>query len=101
MTFRERLLRHDLLVGCFVNTGSAIAAEICARAGFQWVLIDLEHGSATEADLLPQLQAIASTAATPLVRVESNERPRFTKALDFGAEVLMVPQVQGAEDATM
>jgi 2-keto-3-deoxy-L-rhamnonate aldolase RhmA len=98
-TFRERVLARELLVGCFLNTGSPVAAEICARAGFDWLLFDLEHGSATEGDLLPQLQAIAASGVTPLVRVEANERPRFTKALDVGAEGVMVPRIAGAADA--
>ena len=89
----------ELLVGCFLNTGSAVAAEICAAAGFDWLLFDLEHGSASEAHLLPQLQAVASSAVTPLVRVESNDRPRFTKALDAGAEGVMVPRIADAGDA--
>jgi 2-dehydro-3-deoxyglucarate aldolase/4-hydroxy-2-oxoheptanedioate aldolase len=99
MTFRERLLAGEVLAGCFLNTGSPVAAEICARAGFDWVLIDLEHGSASEADLLPLLQAVAATAVTPVVRVEANERPRFLKALDVGAAGAMVPRIAGAEDA--
>ena len=99
MTFRERLRAGELLIGCFLNTGSPVAAEICARAGFDWVLIDLEHGSATESDLLPQLQAVAAGGTTPLVRVEANERPRFTKALDLGAEGVMVPRITDAADA--
>lgn len=98
-TFRERLAQGNHLVGCFLNTGSSLAAEICATAGFDWLLIDLEHGSGTEADLLPQLQAIAGTGATPLVRVEANERPRFTTALDLGADGVMVPRVDSVEDA--
>lgn len=99
MSFRQRLQAGETLVGCFLNTGSPVAAEICASTGFDWVLVDLEHGSATEADLLPQLQAIAHTTAVPLVRVEANERPRFTKALDLGAEGVMVPRIDGVEDA--
>jgi 2-keto-3-deoxy-L-rhamnonate aldolase RhmA len=99
MTFRERLLAREFLLGTFLNTGSRVAAEICAGAGFDWVLVDLEHGSATEADVLPVLQAISGTAATPLVRVEANDPPRFTKALDFGAEGVMVPHVDGADEA--
>jgi 2-keto-3-deoxy-L-rhamnonate aldolase RhmA len=99
VAFRDRLRAGELLVGCFLNTASPVAAEICARAGFDWLLFDLEHGSATEADLLPQLQAIAASGVTPIVRVESNERPRFTKALDVGAEGVMVPRIAGAADA--
>jgi 4-hydroxy-2-oxoheptanedioate aldolase len=101
MSFRERLLAGEFLLGCFLNTGSPVTAEICAGAGFDWVLIDLEHGSATEADLLPQLQAIAASGTTALVRVETNERPRFTRALDLGAEGVMVPRVDGADDAAL
>ena len=98
-TFRERLLGREVLLGTFLNTGSAVAAEICAGAGFDWVLADLEHGSATEAALLPVLQAVAGTGATPLVRVEANVQARFTKALDLGATGVMVPKVDSAEDA--
>lgn len=96
---RERLLSGELLVGTSLNMGSALAAEICGLAGFDWVFIDLEHGSATEADLLAQLQALSHTGAAPLVRVEANERPRFAKALDFGAEGVIVPRVNTAEEA--
>jgi 4-hydroxy-2-oxoheptanedioate aldolase len=99
-TFRERLRAGELLAGCFLNTGSPVAAEVCARAGFDWLLLDLEHGSATEADLLPQLQALAATGTPAIVRVEANERPRFTKALDLGAEGVMVPRIADAADAT-
>jgi 4-hydroxy-2-oxoheptanedioate aldolase len=96
---RERLLAREFLLGTFLNTGSPVAAEICAGAGFDWVLVDLEHGSATEADVLPVLQAVAATGVTPLVRVEANQQARFTKALDFGAAGIMVPHVDNADDA--
>ena len=100
-SFRERLLAREFLLGTFLNTGSPVAAEICAGAGLDWVLVDLEHGSATETDVLPVLQAVAGTGVTPLVRVEANERARFTKALDFGAEGVMVPHVDGADEARL
>jgi 4-hydroxy-2-oxoheptanedioate aldolase len=79
--------------------GSPVSAEICGRAGFDWLLVDLEHGAGSEGDLLHQLQAFADTGAHALVRVEANERPRFTKALDLGAEGIMVPRVDTAEEA--
>ena len=87
------------LVGTFLSLGSPLAAEICGGAGFDWVLIDLEHGSGSEADLLPQLQAVAGTGASPLVRVEANERPRVARALDSGAAGIMVPRVDSEEEA--
>jgi 2-dehydro-3-deoxyglucarate aldolase/4-hydroxy-2-oxoheptanedioate aldolase len=97
-TTRERLAAGETLVGTFLNLGSAVSAEVCARAGFDWLLVDLEHGAGTEAELIPALQAIAGRCAA-LVRVEANERPRFARALDSGADGVMVPRVDSAEDA--
>src|SRR5215207_322189 len=84
-TTRERLAAGETLVGTFLNLGSALAAEVCARAGFDWLLFDLEQGAGTERELIPTLQAI--------------ERPRFARALDAGADGVMVPRVDSAAEA--
>jgi 4-hydroxy-2-oxoheptanedioate aldolase len=97
-TTRERLAAGETLVGAFLNLGSAVAAEVCSHAGFDWLLFDLEHGAGSEAQLIPTLQAIGGRSVA-LVRVESNERPRFARALDAGADGVMVPRVESAEDA--
>jgi 2-dehydro-3-deoxyglucarate aldolase/4-hydroxy-2-oxoheptanedioate aldolase len=97
-TTRERLAAGETLVGTFLNLGSPLAAEVCARAGFDWLLVDLEHGAGTEAELIPTLQAIGGRC-TALVRVEVNARPRFARALDAGADGVMVPHVDTAEEA--
>jgi 4-hydroxy-2-oxoheptanedioate aldolase len=96
---KERLAAGEILVGTFLNLGSPLAAEICGRAGFDWALVDLEHGAGTEADLIPTLQALAHTGAAAIVRVEANERPRFARALDAGADGVMVPRVDSADEA--
>ena len=93
----ERVRGGEAVVGTFLNLGSPLAAEICARAGFDWVLVDLEHGAGTEADLIPTLQAVAPTPA--LVRVESSERARVQRAIDAGADGVMVPRLESAEEA--
>ena len=95
----ERLRAGETMIGTFANLGSAVSAEICGSAGFDWVLVDLEHGSGTEADLPSQLQAIASTPASGLVRVESHDRSRVVRALDAGAAGVMVPRVDEAGQA--
>jgi 4-hydroxy-2-oxoheptanedioate aldolase len=97
-TTRERLAAGESLVGTFLNLGSAVAADACSRAGFDWLLFDLEHGAGTEADLIPTLQAIGGRC-TSLVRIEVNARPRFARALDAGADGVMVPRVDTAEEA--
>ncbi len=96
---RERVLGGDLLVGAFGNLGSTLAAELVGRAGADWYLIDLEHGAGTEADLLGQLRAVEGTGAAALVRPEEATRLRIGRALDLGAEGVMLPRVDGADEA--
>ena len=95
----ERLRSGETLIGTFANLGSAISVEICGSAGFDWVLVDLEHGAATESELPGQLQALASTPASGVVRVESHERSRIVRALDAGAAGVMAPRVDSADQA--
>ncbi|MBX3031410.1 MAG: hypothetical protein KF809_14785 [Chloroflexi bacterium] len=98
-TFRQRVLAGETLFGTFSNIGALAAAEIVARAGLDWVLIDLEHGAGTEANLVPQLAAVSAAGATALVRVEQGTRLRIGRVLDLGAEGVMVPQVADAAAA--
>jgi len=95
----ERVRGGESVVGTFLNLGSPLAAEICARAGFDFAVIDLEHGAGTEAELIPTLQALGSCGA--IVRVESAERRRVQRALDAGADGIMVPRVGSAADAVV
>jgi 2-dehydro-3-deoxyglucarate aldolase/4-hydroxy-2-oxoheptanedioate aldolase len=97
-TTRARLEAGESLVGAFLNMGSPLAADVCSRAGFDWLLVDLEHGAGTEAELIPTLQAIGGRCTT-LVRIEVNERPRFARVLDAGADGVMVPRVDAADEA--
>jgi 4-hydroxy-2-oxoheptanedioate aldolase len=96
---RARVAGGDVLLGTFLNTGSPLAAEICARAGFDWGLLDLEHGAASEASLGAHLRALAGTGTAAVVRIEANERARFARVLDAGAEGVMVPRVGTAAEA--
>lgn len=94
----ERVRLGESVVGTFLNLGSPLAAEICARAGFDFAVVDLEHGAGTEAELIPTLQAVGARCGT-IVRVESAERPRLQRALDAGAHGVMVPRVESAAEA--
>ena len=96
---RSRVLNGETLLGCFLNLGSSLTAEIVGQAGFDWVLIDLEHGSGFESHLLHQLQALEHTPAAAVVRVESHERQRFHRVLDLGAHGIMAPRVDNASQA--
>jgi 4-hydroxy-2-oxoheptanedioate aldolase len=96
---RERLNRGETLAGCFLSLGSALTAEIAGLAGFDWVLIDLEHGAGCEREALGQMQALGGSGCGVVVRVESHERQRIHRVLDMGADGIMAPRVDSVEDA--
>ena len=98
---RKKVLTGELAIGTWLNLGSPLTAEMAGLAGFDWALIDLEHGSGSEIELLHQLQALAGTPAAPLVRIAWNEAPRFKRVLDMGAAGVMVPYVNNASEAAL
>jgi 4-hydroxy-2-oxoheptanedioate aldolase len=91
---KTRILAGDTLIGVFSDLASPLAVELCGEAGFDWIVLDLEHGAATEADLLGLLYAAETTPMTPIVRAQSAERLRVGRALDLGAAGIMLPQLQ-------
>src|SRR5476649_1409386 len=97
--FRKRVLAREWLVGTFLNLGSPITVEIAGLAGFDWLLIDHEHGPGGEDTLLHQLQAASATPAAPMVRIACNEAQRFKRVLDMGAHGVMVPWVSTEAEA--
>ncbi len=97
--FRNRVLAGEFVGGTFLNLGSPLTAEMAGAAGFDWVLLDHEHGPGDETTLLHQLQAVSATPATAIVRIAANETPRFKRTLDAGADGIMVPYVSTAAEA--
>jgi 4-hydroxy-2-oxoheptanedioate aldolase len=98
-SLRKRLQDGEVLYGSWLNLGSSLTAEILARAGFDWLLIDMEHGTGDFRELLHQLQAIDSTAAVPLVRVAYNEPWLMKRTLDLGPSGLVIPLIGSAQQA--
>jgi 2-dehydro-3-deoxyglucarate aldolase/4-hydroxy-2-oxoheptanedioate aldolase len=98
-TFRDRTLAGEVLYGLFLDLASPASAELCAAAGYDWLLVDLEHGAATEADLLGLVHAVEAGGSLPLVRPQSGERIRIGRALDTGARGIMVPRLESAAQA--
>lgn len=96
---REKVLAREFMAGVWCNLGSAITTEIAASAGFDWILIDQEHGPGDNEALLRQFQAVGQRSCAPIVRIAWNEMPRFKRALDLGAMGIMVPYIQTAEEA--
>ena len=96
---RKRVLAGEVLAGTFCNLGSAITTEIAGRAGFDWLLLDLEHGAGDQSELMHQLQAAGAADTPALVRIAWNEPWRFKRVLDAGAAGVMVPWVSTPEEA--
>jgi 2-keto-3-deoxy-L-rhamnonate aldolase RhmA len=98
---RQRVARGELAAGVWCNLGSSLTVEMAAFAGFDWVLIDVEHGAGDHEALVHQVQAVAGTRASPIVRIAWNEAPRFKRVLDLGAAGVMVPYVSSPEEARL
>ena len=96
---KKELSAGKAVHGCWLNSGSAINAEIVSKAGFDWVTVDLEHGIGTENNLLYQLQALNGSPTFPIVRVEALVRQRVSRALELGAKGILFPQIQNTREA--
>ncbi|MFC6354695.1 HpcH/HpaI aldolase family protein [Luethyella okanaganae] len=99
-TFRDALRAAERpLIGIWVSSGSPLMAEICAGSGLDWVLIDAEHGPNGLESILAQLQAVHGYPVTPVVRVPFGEPVIIKQVLDLGAQNLLVPMVDTADQA--
>lgn len=98
---RDQVLKGKLVSGGWCSIGSSLTAEMAGLAGFDWVLLDIEHGSGDLESLLGQLQAVSATPAAGIVRIAWNDAPRFKRVLDMGASGVMVPYVNNASEATL
>jgi 2-keto-3-deoxy-L-rhamnonate aldolase RhmA len=96
--FRTRLRRGDRLLGTLVTLPCPSATEVLAGVGFDWLFIDCEHGPLETVDVLGILQAAADRVAC-LVRVPQGNEVAIKKVLDLGADGVIVPQVNTAQQA--
>ena len=85
--------------GTWLSVGSPVVAELAAESGFDWLLFDLEHGCGSEASLFGNLQAIKGTNAAGIVRVGAPHPDLIMRALDWGADGIMVPHVSSVTEA--
>ncbi len=86
-------------VGVWMVLGSPITAEIIANLGYDWVVVDTEHGAIDIGTMQSIIQAISYTSTVPMVRVAWNDPALIKRALDAGAYGLVIPMVNSPEDA--
>ena len=86
-------------IGMWLSLSSPFAAEAVAGAGFDWVMIDMEHSPNELTTVLGQLQVFAAYGTTALVRPDWNDAVKVKRLLDIGAPGLLFPMVQSADEA--
>lgn len=96
---KQRLATNEATVGSWVTLGHPSIAEIMARAGFDWLVIDAEHSVLDYGDIQRLIQVIEPHGVAPLVRLTSNHPDQIKRVMDAGAHGIMVPMVCDAGDA--
>lgn len=99
--FKRAILAHRVQIGFWLAIGDPVTAEICAGAGFDWLVVDAEHGPQHQPGILAQLQAIAAyPECHAVVRVPSDDPTGLKQYLDLGAQSVLVPMVETAAQAS-
>lgn len=98
-SFKAALKAQRPQIGLWLGLSSSYSAELLAGAGFDWLLIDGEHAPNNVQTVLTQLQAMAAYPSAPVVRPSWNDAVQIKQLLDVGAQTLLLPMVQNAEEA--
>ncbi len=98
-TFKQRLQRGETQIGLWLGLADPYCAELAANAGFDWLLIDGEHAPNDLRSLLGQLQAIAPYPSQAVIRPVIGDTALIKQVLDIGAQTLLVPMVESADQA--
>lgn len=96
---KQKLRAGEPAIGTFMALGSTLAAEQLAHLGFDWLVIDQEHGAIDATLTQSLLQAVSTTDTVPLIRVPWNRGEWIKRALDAGAYGVIVPMVNSREEA--
>jgi 4-hydroxy-2-oxoheptanedioate aldolase len=97
--FKQALANGQTQIGLWSSLSSNYTVEVIAGAGFDWILLDMEHSPNDLESVLAQLQAAAPYPTQPVVRVPWNDMVTIKRVLDVGAQSLLVPYVSNVEEA--
>src|SRR5574343_616228 len=95
--FKQAMREQRAQIGLWVGLADAYVAELLATAGFDWLLLDAEHGPNDIRTLLAQLQAVQAYPSHAIVRVPVGDVALIKRVLDIGAQTVLVPMVDTAE----
>lgn len=97
--FKQRLKSGEAQIGLWLGLADAYCAELAANAGFDWLLIDGEHAPNDLRGMLNQLQAVAPYSSQAIIRPVIGDTALIKQVLDIGAQTLLVPMIECAEQA--
>jgi 4-hydroxy-2-oxoheptanedioate aldolase len=95
----RRLRAGETVYAGWCTLASAVAAETIAREGFAAVVLDIQHGLWDTGSIISGIGALHHAGSTPIVRVPLNDFAYVSRALDFGAEAIIAPMINGVDDA--
>ena len=98
-TFKQALQQQQVQIGLWLSLANPYSTEICAGAGFDWLLIDGEHAPNDLRSVMAQLQTIAAYPGHAVCRVPIGDSTLIKQYLDLGAQTLLVPMVDTPEQA--
>src|SRR5688572_9387077 len=97
-TLKRKLAEGRTCLGLWVTLESPSITELAVRLGYDWVLIDAEHGHLGFKEIQDHVRLTRETDCTPLVRIQEVQQGLIKRVLDIGAEGIVVPQVYGPEE---
>lgn len=96
----KQFLDQPICWGTWISTGSPVVAELASQYPFDWLLIDFEHGAVSDATLPEILRGISHhPRLSVIIRVPDFQPSLIARALDWGADGIMLPHVRSAQDA--
>ena len=99
MSLKNKLKNNQLTIGSWIMIGNPMNVEVMALAGFEWLVVDIEHTSIDLQTTENLIRTIQSKNIKALVRVSKNEEVVIKRILDMGADGIIVPMVCSKEDA--
>ncbi len=99
ISLKQKMRSGQQTVGSWITLAHPAIAEIMARAGFDWLVVDLEHSVITIREAEELIRTISLCGATPLVRLTANDAAQIKRVMDAGAHGIVVPMVKTKEDA--
>jgi 4-hydroxy-2-oxoheptanedioate aldolase len=96
---KNKLRNRERVLGCFLLTGSSDNAEVLAHAGFDFLLIDHEHGSGSRSDAIAQMRAMKGTPTASMLRIPSLDPGYIKRVLDAGIQCILCPMIESASTA--